>query len=245
VRPVLFRCGGIHIYSYPAMLYLGIVLGVYAQLAAALSIGLSVWRTLGSTLLLLTAALFGARMLFVCQNWHLYRNQPRAIWRCSDGGASLYGGLLLAVPLSVPLLAMVAIPFGVFWDVTSFTLLIGLIVTRVGCFLHGCCAGRPSSSWFALNLPDHTGVWTRRIPVQILEAGWGAVVLTGAVALWRHVPFQGALFFHTVGAYGAARIVLEGLRQQQDRVRGVSLHAAISALFVSVSIVAFGSAWWR
>jgi hypothetical protein len=79
VRRVLFHFGGIPIYSYPAMLYLGIVLGIYAQLAAALSIGLPVWPTLSTTLLLLTAALFG-----------------------------------------------------LFWDVTSFTLLIGLIVPRQG-----------------------------------------------------------------------------------------------------------------
>ena len=245
MRRVLFRCYGTPINSYPAMLYLGIVLGIYAQLAAARSIGQDIWATLIATLLLLTSALFGARMLFVWRNWELYRDQPRTIWRFADGGAAMYGGLLLALPLSVPVLAGLGIPYWLFWDLASFNLLIGLIVTRVGCLMNGCCAGRASTSWIAVNLPDDRDVWKRRIPVQVLEAMWGAVVLAGATVLWWRLPFPGALFFYTVGAYGAARVVLERLREQQDRVRGVNLQAAIAALFVAVSAVAFATDWLR
>ncbi len=50
MRRVLFRCGSVSIYSYPAMLYVGIVAGVYAQLFAALSIRLDIARTLTATL---------------------------------------------------------------------------------------------------------------------------------------------------------------------------------------------------
>jgi phosphatidylglycerol:prolipoprotein diacylglycerol transferase len=245
MRRILFRCCGVSVYSYPVMLYLGIVVGVYAQLAAARSIGLGVWRTLSATLLLLTAALLGARALFVCLHWDVYRDRPRTIWRFADGGAAMYGGLLLALPLSVPLLGWLAVPCGLFWDGASFTLLIGLVLTRIGCFLNGCCGGRASSSWVALNLPDGSGVWKQRIPVQILEAAWGAVVLAGSVMLWRRLPFQGAIFFYTVGAYGAGRLVLQVLREEQDRVLGVSVQAAISALLVVSAVVAFTTAWWR
>jgi phosphatidylglycerol---prolipoprotein diacylglyceryl transferase len=242
LRPVLFHCRAIPIYSYPAFLYLGIVLGIYAQLAAALSVGVDVWRTLGATLLLLAAALFGARMLFVVQHWHHYRGRLRAVWRYTDGGAAMYGGLL-ALPLSIPLLALLSIPWARFWDLASFTLLVGLVVTRIGCFLNGCCAGRASSSWLSFNLPDHRGVWRRRIPVQMLEGAWATVVLAGAAVLWRRIPFQGALFFYTIGAYGAGRFLLESWREEQDRVRGISVHAAVSALLVVASVGFFVSRW--
>jgi prolipoprotein diacylglyceryltransferase len=245
MRRVLFYWGSVPIYSFPVMLYLGIVSGLYAQLYAASSIGLDLPRTLGVTLLLLTSALLGARLLFVIANWHLYRTNPQRIWRFSEAGASMYGGLFVALLLSLPLLLLFEIPLGAFWDVASFTMLIGLMLTRVGCLLSGCCAGRPTSGWLGLSLPGHDGVWRRRIPSQILESGWGAIVLAGALVLWGRLPVQGALFLYSLGAYGAGRTVLESTRDKQDRGSRINLAQAISMGFVAISLVAFAIAWWR
>jgi phosphatidylglycerol:prolipoprotein diacylglycerol transferase len=224
------------------MLYLGTVSGMYAQLFAAASVGLEAAATLTATLILFFFALAGARLLHVLANWPVYRGNPRRILRFSSGGASMYGGLLLAVPLSIPLLAVLEIPFAAFWDTASFTLLIGMTVTRVGCFLNGCCAGRPTSGWWGVKLPDCSGNWRRRIPVQILEIAWGSVVLAGAALVWRRLPFPGALFLYTTGAYGAGRILMESLREEQERIMGVSVHKGISAAFVAVAVCGFAAA---
>jgi len=238
MRPILFRLRGIPIYSYPAMLYLGTVLGIEAELYAARTIGMGTSRTLAATLLLLVVALFGARLLFVITEGPRYRRAPRHILRFAAGGASMYGGLLLAVPLSIPLTAAFGLPFARFWDVTSLAMLVGLVVTRAGCFLNGCCAGRPTTGWLALELPDHRGVRARRIPNQLLDGGWGLVVLAVAVWLWAERPFPGALLLYALGAYGAGRIVLEALRDAPDRLGGIRLNRAISIGFVAVSLTA-------
>src|SRR4051812_13776376 len=120
MRRILFRVFGVPIYSYPAMLYLGIVLGIEAQLVAAGAVGLDRTRTLAATLILLIAALLGARGLFVLANLSFYRLHPERIFRFSDGGASMYGGLLLAAPLSVAVLGVLDLAFGAFWDAASF-----------------------------------------------------------------------------------------------------------------------------
>lgn len=239
MRRVLFHCLGRPVYSYSAMLYLGTVLGIYAQLFAEASVGLETASTLTATLLLFVFSLTGARLLHVLANWPIYRGRPRRVFRFSSGGASMYGGLLLAVPLSIPLLAALGKPFATFWDTASFTILLGMIITRVGCFLNGCCAGRPTSGWWGVNLPDCSGTWRRRIPAQILEIAWGSAVLAGAVLAWGRLPFAGALFLYTIGAYGAGRILMESLREEQERIMGVSVHKAISAAFVTVSVCGF------
>lgn len=195
MRRILFRFFGTPIYSYPAMLYLGIVLGIYAELHAAKSIGMDLHRTLFATLILLSMALLGARLLHVVPLWYVYRYNLKRILHFSNGGASMYGGLLVAVPASLPLLAAFGLPFGSFWDVASFTMLVGMVVTRVGCFLNGCCCGRPTLGRWGLNLPDHEGVWRKRIPMQMWEAAWGAAVLVGGIMVWSIRPFDGALFF--------------------------------------------------
>ena len=245
MRRVLFQSDRVTLYSYPTMLYLGMVCGIFAQRHAANLIHLDATRTVSATLILLVPALVGARLLFVFSHWSIYLREPRRIWRRSEGGAAMYGGLLLAVPLSVPLLVMFQIPFGAFWDVASFTVLIGMIFARAGCFLNGCCSGRPTSGWFGVKLPDHHGVWKRRIPTQLLEAGWGLVVLAGAIAIWGIPTFPGAIFLYTLAAYGAGRILLESTRQEQDRALGLGLHRTLSTVFVAIALVAFAIAWLR
>jgi phosphatidylglycerol:prolipoprotein diacylglycerol transferase len=245
MRGVWYRWGRVTNYTFRAFLYFGTVCGIFAELYAANQIHLNIERTFTATSVLLATALLGARLLYVVMHWQIYSQAPRRIWRASEGGASMYGGLILAVPLSVPLLAMLRIPFGEFWDVASFTMLLGIIVTRGGCLLNGCCTGKRSRGWFALNLPDHKGVWTPRIPTQILESAWSTVVLIGAIAMWSHRSFSGGLFLYTLGAYGAGRIFLESTREVQERVGGFSLNRIISMGSVGVSVTAFAVVWWR
>jgi phosphatidylglycerol---prolipoprotein diacylglyceryl transferase len=221
------------------------VLGIYAELHAAKSIGLHLHNTLFATLILLSMALLGARMLHVLPLWHVYRHNLKRLLHFSNGGASMYGGLLVAIPASFPLLAAFDLPFGSFWDVASFTMLVGMVVTRVGCFLNGCCCGRPTLGRWGLNLPNHEGVWRRRIPMQMWEAAWGIVVLVGGVMVWRVKPFEGALFSYAVGAYGLGRLVLESFRDKQNWLGGFSVHKAISIGLMAVSISVFASAWLR
>ena len=235
MRRVLFRWHGLTVYSYAFMLYTGLVVGVMAGNYAADLARLDSPQVYAATFVLLVPALAGARLLFVAQHWEVYRREPRRIWRRSEGGAAMYGGLLFALPVSVPLLRSLQLHFGAFWDVATFTILIGMIFTRVGCLLNGCCGGRPTTGRLSLYLPDQHGVWTRRVPTQLFEAAWAILLLAGAARLWRHMPFPGALFLCVLAGYGLGRLVLEPAREAQDRIAGIPVTGAISAALVAAS----------
>jgi phosphatidylglycerol:prolipoprotein diacylglycerol transferase len=243
MRRILFRCRGIPIYAYPAMLYLGAVFGIVAGTFAASLHGLNPARVYAAMLLLLLPALIGARLLFVVSNWGYYRGRLGAIWRRSEGGAALYGGLLISLVLSVPLLRALGVPVGGFWDAAIITILIGMAFTKIGCLLNGCCAGRPAQGVFALYLPNVQGVWCRRRPTQVVEAGLAVVLLLGALALWDRLPFHGAVFLATVAAYGVARWGLESARETIDSVGRFSVHRMISLALVALSLASFLLMW--
>jgi prolipoprotein diacylglyceryltransferase len=133
------------------------------------------------------------------------------------------------------LLAVLGIPFLTFWDAAVFSVLTGMTFGRVGCLLHGCCSGRPSLRWFAIELPDHRGVRRRRVPTQILEAAWSALLLAGAGILSNHRPFSGALFLFSAGGYAAGRLLLESTREEAAERRGWTVHHRISAALAALS----------
>lgn len=190
--------------------------------------------------LLIVPALVGARVWFVFLHWTSFRQEPGFIWHRSGGGSALYGGLLLAVPLSVPLLALAGLSFWSFWDAASVTMLVGLIFTRIGCSLNGCCRGVETNRWYGLRLPDERGNRRRRVPTQLLEAAWAALALIVAVLIGGSLPFAGFLFLAVLAGYGGLRLALD--RTRAERVgRGANLVA--SALLVSGGVT-LCLVWW-
>ena len=230
-RRHLVRWRGIDVASYTAMLYLGCTVGVLAGAAVGGASGLERSRVALAIIVLLVPALVGARLWFVVEHWSVYRREPRRIWRRADGGSALHGGLPLSLVVSVPVLGLLDLPFGRFWDAATFTMLIGLIFTRVGCVMHGCCAGRATSGRLGVWLPDQFGVWRRRFPTPLLEAGWAALVLAGAAVARPDAPFAGAVLLGVLAAYGAGRLVLEPTRAGGGS-GGVRANMAFSALLV-------------
>jgi phosphatidylglycerol:prolipoprotein diacylglycerol transferase len=198
--------------AYKVMLYLGCVAGVYAGAAVAVERGLGASRFALVTIALLIPAFVGARALFVVQHLDAYRDARLRIAARTEGGAGLFGGLAVATAVSVPVLHVAALPFWTFWDAAAVTMLVGLLVTRFGCLMNGCCAGRPTASWLGIQLSNVTGHRARRYPTQLMEACLAAVVLIAALAVRNSVP-DGVLFIGVVAVYCAGRAALQPLRE--------------------------------
>jgi phosphatidylglycerol---prolipoprotein diacylglyceryl transferase len=242
MRKILFSWYGLNIRSYPAMLYLGLVAGVFAGAHVAQLSGMNPNSFAVAIVVLIVPALVGARLLFVLTHWDIFRRDLPRIWRRSEGGMAMYGGLIVTVPLSIPLLRALHLPFAQFWDAATVTILLGMVFTRIGCLLNGCCAGRPTSAWLGLTLPDHRGVWRRRVPSQLLEMLWAAILLAAALAMRDRTPFPGAIFCSAVIAYGAARLVLEPLRDGAGG-RGSAVMQATSILLIIAALIAITVSW--
>jgi phosphatidylglycerol:prolipoprotein diacylglycerol transferase len=233
-RRYLLDVGGFRLPSYTVMLYLGIVVGFYVGALVAGAQGLSQPRFVAASVVLLGPALVGARLWYVAQHATFYRTHPGRIWSRSEGGSALYGGLVLSIAVSVPVLALVDLPFLMFWDAAILTMLAGLVVTRLGCSMHGCCAGRETSGrLLGVWLPNHRGEWARRVPTQLLEAGWALLVLVAALLVRPSLPFAGALFAFVVGAYAAGRLVLELTRESDAPSGTIWVNVAFSALLLA------------
>jgi phosphatidylglycerol:prolipoprotein diacylglycerol transferase len=243
MRRVLLDLPGVRIYSFPAMLYLGLLFGMIAGMYTTKRAELDPTRMLIAMLVLTVSGLFGARLTHVIFHWRLYRRAPARIWRRSEGGAALQGGLLLMAPVSVPLLDLLQLPFARSWDVMAFVVLIAVVFGRVGCLLNGCCGGRPTYGWFGLCLPDTRGVWRRRIPTQLMDAGAAALLLLVAVGLWNWQLFPGAVVLASLGAYALIRAALQARREVQAHVGPINMQQTFAGLVGLLALGAFLLGW--
>ena len=241
MRPILFRWHGYRVFSYPAMLYIGTVLGVLAGNRAAHVAGLDAFRVWIATLTLFAAALVGARLLFVGIEWLRHGRYPHRIFDRNQGVAAQYGGLLVAVPLSWPLLAALDLPIGRFWDIGVITILVGMTITRIGCLLNGCCAGREVRR-FGVTLPNQRGEWRKRVPTQILEGALALAPLALGWRAWPALPAPGALFLLLAGGYASGR-VLETFREHPPEARTFNVQHAISLGIAVVSFTRLAMLW--
>lgn len=225
------------------MLYLGLVAAAVAGNVAANAAGIDAFRFLVATLILIVPALIGARLLYVASVWSLYGRRGVRVWDRNDGGAAQDGGIIAALVLSVPLFAALGLPLGPSWDAATFTMLVIPIFARVGCVLNGCCAGRPSRIWFSVMLPNHQGIWDRRIPSQGLEAAWAALLLVFAMIARRRLPVAGALFLLVTALYAAGRIVLLATRERPSPSYAPAIQRWVSASLILSSLAGLMARW--
>ncbi len=223
--------------SYVVMLYLGCVAGTVAGAVVAGRDGLDAGRFVGATVVLLVPALVGSRLWFVLGHLAEYRDEPHRVWRREEGGSALYGGLVVSAVVAVPVLALFDLPYWGFWDAAVVTMMVGLVLTRLGCAMNGCCAGRPTGGLLGVWMPDRSGVWKRRYPSPLLEAGWVLVLLALVALVGTDLPFAGARFLGVVGAYAVGRLAIGATRAATPGAQRANVAASVT-LLVAVAVAA-------
>lgn len=92
-------------------------------------------------------------------------------------------------------------------DAFAVILPVGLMLGRVGCWLHGCCLGREVDAHFAMGLKDGDGI--ARWPAVQVEMAFLVVMLVLMLVWKARAHLCDRLFFIFLAAYGAFRFLHE------------------------------------
>jgi len=110
-----------------------------------------------------------------------------------------------------------------------------MAIGRFGCFFGGCCAGRPTASWWGLWSSDRR-LGVRRIPVQLLESALagvlGLVVLLAVVSATP--PVGGVVFVAAIAAYTFGRQVFPMRSIARTTTHGRTITMVAAGLAVAV-----------
>ncbi len=133
------------------------------------------------------AGVIGARIFYVIQFFRYFRNDLTGVLRIDRGGLVFYGGFFLALIAVWTYCRLRHLdPLRVF-DVMTPALAVGHAAGRIGCFLNGCCYGKPTMMAWGVMYPAGSEPYRRYPdmalhPVQLYEAVLN--VLLSVIMLW-------------------------------------------------------------
>jgi prolipoprotein diacylglyceryltransferase len=235
--------------AYLLSVYTGVLVGtaVIFALSARSSVSLPVMTVLVALVAAFSLLLFKSTKL-------VGRSYPLLNW----AKKGVYHFQIAALVLTTAVLRLVTEPVLPYLDVLVVGMIVYQAFGRIGCFLAGCCHGRPST-WGVRYGKEHakTGYvyfvrGVRLFPVQLLEALWLVVLAAGALAivLRSHEPGD-AVTWYVVG-YAAGRFTVEFLRGDAARIviKGFS-EPQWTALLLTGVVTALEAAgalalhWWH
>ncbi|MDI6450584.1 prolipoprotein diacylglyceryl transferase [Anaerobaca lacustris] len=101
----------------------------------------------------LIAGVVGARVFFVVHYFDSFRDDLLGVFAIWKGGLELLGGVLMAVAVILLYIRYHKLPLRHYLDVLAVGLMLALVFGRIGCFLNGCCYGKPTDLPWGVRFP--------------------------------------------------------------------------------------------
>jgi phosphatidylglycerol:prolipoprotein diacylglycerol transferase len=187
------------------------------------------------------AGLLGARLFYVAGHFDTFSHNPGDIFRLQMSGLVFYGAVIvggIVIILTARLMKMKVLEVA---DAGGLTLLLGLAIGRVGCFLNGCCGGKTSGLPWAVTFP---GTVESVHPTQIYELILNLIAFGVLLYLSNRLKRHGELFFLALAFYGAIRFCMEFLRVHTDPMAAPTFQImSVAILLISIFFLIWGKKW--
>jgi phosphatidylglycerol:prolipoprotein diacylglycerol transferase len=209
MHPVILRLGPVVISSYGLFLALSFILGLWLASARARRMGLDRRLVVDAAFWIVLAAMAGARLYYVVQHFGDFVGYPLSIVFPTQGrpgcvgGLSMYGGIIGGMLAAVVFFAVKKVPFLPYADAFAPSVGLGIFLTRIGCFLNGCCFGLPTSTWLGVHFPWDSPAGKHELamnapkllPSELFLSASGLVVLAGVLLVKSSKASPGTSFY--------------------------------------------------
>ncbi|MHB9024628.1 MAG: prolipoprotein diacylglyceryl transferase [Armatimonadota bacterium] len=246
---ILNRLPEIRVNAYGTMLMLGFIAGTISGIYLGRRRGVPADRVLDLGLFILFGAIIGARVVYmlITPNAGPFFD-PAQVLRNGLGGLSFHGGLFGGLLAGTLYMLLAKLRFWRVVDALAPSVALGYAITRIGCFLNGCCYGKPAPEGFpwAMDFPHSPDSLLHPVlhvhPTQLYAAAMGFLMF--GILLWlsrgNGLGRAGRLFMAFLMLEGVERFVMEIFRQPDPSASGPLTLAQI----VSILLILAGMAGW-
>lgn len=106
-------------------------------------------------------------------------------------------------------------------------------IGKIGCFLFGCCSGKPTDSFFSVKNAIGKDVY----PVQIYEMIFQFLCAVIFYCLYKKKKYMGSHFIMYIIIYGVFRFLIEFIRIEPQVLSGLTVYQWMAVIFTPVFTV--------
>lgn len=203
--------------------------------------GISPQKILWFGIIVSISAYIGSKLFFIAYNYpQIKKGELRISLR---RGAVYYGALIFSIVSGWIYLVYYQLPVGLIGDYAAQALAFGMFLGRIGCFLNGCCFGKPSKLPWAVKYPEDSlpakvfGT-TRVHPSQLYESFANLALVLFLFYLEKVRPFEGFVFLSYLFLSAFIRFMVDFTRYYEHyKIKLLSINQWIALIIMGLSLM--------
>jgi len=256
MHPILLKLGFIEIRAYGALLALSFLIGFIFATRNAKKHDINPQNISDILLFIMIGAIAGARLFYVFFHWSDFQSNLLGIINPFENGQlvgiagmNMYGGVIGAMILGFWYLIHKKLNI---WKIADYMipyLALGTAMTRIGCFLNGCCFGNPTECSLGMVFPKHSipdtifpGIHIH--PTQLYSSLFNLIFFFVLLFIQKKKKFHGTTFFSWIIGYAIFRFLVEFIRYYEEAMIlfkvgeiPITMNQIIAVILVIVAIV--------
>ena len=230
------------IHGYGLMIGLGFVFAVALCGHITKKIGLSEDDFTNIAICLLVFGFMGGKLLYILVNIKQFIQAPLAM--LGSEGFVVYGGIIVGIFSIWVYCRIKKLSFLSYMDIMTPAVSITQGFGRIGCFLAGCCYGRPTDSFFGVVFPEGclAPAGVKLVPTQLMSALFDLLMAVFLICMLRRVRYRGIISGYYLTLYAVGRFIIEYFRG--DLERG-SIGDLSTSQFISIFMLIFTAGYFR
>jgi len=210
--------------SFGFMLAVSFGLGIWVAARRGRRGGIAPETIYDLSFVILVSSIIGVRGFYVATHLERFQDNWLRVFAFPEGGLTLYGGLVLALLAGWLFCRRKRLGYLQVADIMIPSVALGIGITRIGCFLAGCCYGQPCDLPWAVHFPHGAPAVEQFGPVAVhpsqLYASLGGFLIFGALLLWeRRSARPGETLGRFLLLYGCHRFVIDFTRYYEPSQR--------------------------
>jgi phosphatidylglycerol:prolipoprotein diacylglycerol transferase len=226
--PNLFSIGPFTLHTYGLFVATGFLVGLMVTIKIGKAEGITPQQTMDIGFLMIAAAIVGSRLMYVLMNISYYAERPMDVLKMWQGGLVFSGGIVCVILTVIWYTRRHQLSFWKMADMWAPAMAIGQGIGRIGCFMAGCCYGKPTGSRWGVVFTDPHSLAPLNIPLhptQLYSSVNNFIIFFILLMLHRKKRFHGQVFLWLLVLHSTARLFVERFRGDD---RGMVLESGMT-----------------
>jgi phosphatidylglycerol:prolipoprotein diacylglycerol transferase len=213
--PDLFSIGPLTIHTYGLFVAIGFAVAILVAIKVGKTQGIQPERVMDMGFITILCAIVGSRLMYAIVNFSYYKNHLMDIFRIWQGGLIFSGGLITVFLAMGWYLKRHHLSFWKTGDLWAPSIAIGQSIGRIGCFMAGCCHGKPTEMKWGVVFTHPHSLAPSNIPLhptQLYASFSGLIIFLVLMVLHAKKQFEGQVILWFLILHSTARLLIERFR---------------------------------